>query len=470
MFKKLITISSLLFSFATTAQIGIGVQTPHNSAILDVHSESKGFLIPRMSTSDRTGINGGNYAPGLIIYNTDDKCINFYNGSSWINPCVSGSSGPLPLPDFNTSNCYTPPSAVANDRFGNDVDFSTDGSRLIVGSYWDDSKKGSAYIYHNDGSGWVVEQQIFPPSASNNDLFGTSTQISGDGSTVVVGAIHANTKGEAYVYTRTGTTWTLQATLTPPVSENVREFGITSITPDGNTIVIGAYSGTLASIPGKGFVYKRTGTSWSQTQILNSGTSGADDFGSSVRISADGNVLVIGAQYQSTMGAAYIYTFDSQNQNWVQTQSITASDISADDYYGSSVTLSADGGTIVVGAIGNDNWKGAAYVYTRNGNTWGNEVKLVPADVADDDNFGIYSSISNDGTALIVSAFGDFGLGYAYVYEYDGTDWNVHKKLSEAGYSGSWYGISADIAPNKSKISVGAMLHSSSTGSVCIYE
>lgn len=91
--KKQLLIAISLFGLSTSfAQIGIGTTTPHTSSILDVESVEKGFLPPRMNATQRDAINGGNPAEGLMIYNTDDDCINIYQGSSWVNIC-SGSSG-----------------------------------------------------------------------------------------------------------------------------------------------------------------------------------------------------------------------------------------------------------------------------------------------------------------------------------------------------------------------------------------
>ncbi len=72
--------------------VGIGTTDPHASSILDVESTEKGFLPPRMNTTARDAINGGVFEPGLTIYNTDDNCLQWWNGTDWFDPC-DGSGG-----------------------------------------------------------------------------------------------------------------------------------------------------------------------------------------------------------------------------------------------------------------------------------------------------------------------------------------------------------------------------------------
>ncbi|MGB1296485.1 MAG: RCC1 domain-containing protein [Flavobacteriales bacterium] len=94
---------SILFLFGSvaSAQIGIGTQIPHTSAILDVESTTKGFLPPRLTTSERDAINGGVFTEGLVIYNSDIKCVEFYNNTEWINICGLSTGPNLPEPPAN---------------------------------------------------------------------------------------------------------------------------------------------------------------------------------------------------------------------------------------------------------------------------------------------------------------------------------------------------------------------------------
>lgn len=131
----------VLFNLGVSmAQVGIGTLSPETSSVLDVHSQSKGFLPPRMTKSERDAINGGVFAEGLVVYNTDENCINFYNGTVWISLCnLGGSTTPPDLPenitltggqtayiasvyDKNYSPYITPTAAATTGRLDADGD------------------------------------------------------------------------------------------------------------------------------------------------------------------------------------------------------------------------------------------------------------------------------------------------------------------------------------------------------------
>ena len=85
------TILLLAFAFlglnTANAQVGIGTNDPENTAALDLEATDKGFLPPRMDTDQRDAINNGAIAPGLVIYNTDVNCLQWYDGTDWFDPC-----------------------------------------------------------------------------------------------------------------------------------------------------------------------------------------------------------------------------------------------------------------------------------------------------------------------------------------------------------------------------------------------
>ncbi|MGB0870587.1 MAG: hypothetical protein ACPGSD_13400 [Flavobacteriales bacterium] len=97
----LVCIISCLFQITAFAQVGIGTITPDASAILDVESTTRGFLPPRLTTAERDAINSGVATPGLLIYNKDIKCIEIYNGTTWINFCNSSGSTTTPPPNID---------------------------------------------------------------------------------------------------------------------------------------------------------------------------------------------------------------------------------------------------------------------------------------------------------------------------------------------------------------------------------
>jgi uncharacterized protein (TIGR02145 family) len=121
----------LLVSSGVYGQRGIGTNTPDPAAILELASTSKGFLPPRMSTTERNGINSGVWAEGLIIYNTDTKCLELYNGTDWISLCdgsvVTTPSLTTQVASNNSGGTYT----FLNHNLG--ADTSLDPHTPVVG-------------------------------------------------------------------------------------------------------------------------------------------------------------------------------------------------------------------------------------------------------------------------------------------------------------------------------------------------
>ena len=206
------------------------------------------------------------------------------------------------------------------------------------------------------------------------DNFGKVLAISGD--TAVVGVPGENSStGAAYVFVRTGSTWAFQAKLQPSNLDATDEFGF-SVAISGDTIVVGARSedssttganstsNNSASNAGAAYVFVRNGTSWSQQAYLKASNPGVDDrFGSSVAISDQ--TIVVGAPREdsdaktinggtgnatagSNFGAAYVFV--RNGTSWGQQAYLKASNTNSYDYFGDGVAI--HGGTVVVGASG----------------------------------------------------------------------------------------------------------------------
>ncbi len=120
-----------------------------------------------------------------------------------------------------------------------------------------------------------------------------------------------------------------------------------------------------------------------------------------VKISEDGSTLIYGRFFKE---CALIFT--RQDEWWVFQQKLTASDGTANDYFGASVSISCDGTTALIGAYqaasSGISYTGAAYVFTRSGSTWTQQQKLTASDGDTNDNFGIYVSLSSDSNMVLV--------------------------------------------------------------------
>jgi hypothetical protein len=230
----------------------------------------------------------------------------------------AGATYPLTVDPLLTAEVakLTASDGAAVDQFGNSV--SVSGDTVVVGADWDDvgvnTNQGSAYVFVRSGSTWTQQAKLTASDGAANDYFGYSVSVSGD--TVVVGAywdaVDANVnQGSAYVFVRTGTTWSQQAKLTASDGAANDYFGY-SVSVSGDAVVVGAYWDAVGANVNQGsaYVFVRTGTTWSQQAKLTASDGAAgDQFGISVSVSGD--TVVVGANFDkvaaNNQGSAYVY-------------------------------------------------------------------------------------------------------------------------------------------------------------------
>ena len=261
-----------------------------------------------------------------------------------------------------------PTDGAALDGFGNSVSIS--GDYAIVGAENDQDNgfaSGSAYIFKRTGTTWVQEDKLLPTDGATLDRFGVSVSISGD--YAIVGAIfHGDNgleSGSAYVFKRTGTTWVQEDKLLHTDGAAGDQFGV-SVSIDGDYAVVGAYlNGDNGLESGSAYVFKRTGTTWLQEdKLLPTDAAEGDQFGRSVSISGD--YVVVGAVFHDDNGteSGSAYLFKRSGTSWSQEAILLASDGAAYDEFGLRVSISGD--YAVVGAQNHDDngtESGSAYVY-----------------------------------------------------------------------------------------------------------
>ena len=347
---------------------------------------------------------------------------------------------------------------AANDNFGNYVSISADGTTALVGAQSDDTK-GSVYVFKYDGTSWSQTKLVASDGAAN-DLFGYSVSISADGTIALVGAQSDDDKGtnsgSVYVFKYNGTSWSQQTKLVASDGAANDFFGYSvSISADGTKALVGAY---YDDTKGSVYVFKYDGTSWSQqTKLVASDGAASDWFGYSVSISADGTKALVGAQNDDTKGSVYVFKYDGTS--WSQTK-LVASDGAASDLFGNYVSISADGTIALVGAPTDDDKgtnSGSVYVFKYDGTSWSQQTKLVASDGAAGDYFGRSVSISADGTIALVGAPNDDTKGSVYVFKYDGTSWSQQTKLiASDGAASDSFGHSVSISADGTTALIGA--------------
>jgi FG-GAP repeat len=298
----------------------------------------------------------------------------------------------------------------ALDGFGYAVSLSGDGATLAVGALFESSSAtgvdgdqsdnaadnaGAVYVFRNTAGTWAQEAYLKASNTDVNDGFGWALAVSGDGTTLAVGARSESSSatgidgdeasndaagaGAVYVFTRSDTTWSQQAYVKASNTDSGDAFGTSvSLSGDGATLAVGATGEASAStgidgdqadnsafIAGAVYVFTRTAGAWSQQAYVKaSNTDVLDGFGRSVALSDDGATLAVSAPNESSgatgiggdqsdnsasgSGAAYVFGFASAA--WSQQEYVKASNTGASDSFGNAVSLSGDGATLAVGA------------------------------------------------------------------------------------------------------------------------
>lgn len=290
-----------------------------------------------------------------------------------------------------------------------------------------DIYQGAAYVFVRPVGGWTNMTQTAKLTSSDGrarDGFGQSVAVSGD--TIAVGAPQQPYKsGKAYVFVKPSGGWTNMtqtAELTPSDPSADSLFG-GSIQLDTSTLVVGAAYRNLA------YVFVKPSTGWADmhqnAELTPSDGAAFDLFGLSVAI--HGTTIAVGSPSSTSSGAAYLFVEPPSGwADMTQTAEISTSDGSADDYFGSSVSI--NGTDLVVGAdnetVGSNFQQGAAYLYVKPANGWKDtstfNAKWTAADGAGGYAFGF--SVAASGTTAVVGApFTNLGSdttkpGAAYVF------------------------------------------------------
>ena len=393
------------------------------------------------------------------------------------------SQAPAVMALIATETKLTASDAAAGDRFGGrlSTSLSVSGDALVIGAYLADvvgESSGAAYVFNRDGGIWTEQAKLVPSDAADGDLFGQAVALDGDA--IIVGSFFdddlGSHSGSAYIFRRSGSVWSEEAKLLAGDGAGADQFGF-SVSMSGNVVVVGAPFDDDAGLDsGSAYVYRWNGANWVQEAKLtpNDGAAG-DLFGYSVAV--DGSTAVVGAQSADApevdSGATYVFQWNGSA--WTQEAKLVASEGEADDRFGFSVALSAD--TAVVGAFHEGVRKshtGAAYVFQRVGATWSEEAKLTASDGSRKDFFGIAVSVDGD-LALVGATLGDGSgkdTGAAYVYQRTGTVWSEELKLTASdGAKGDSYGEAVSIDGNVAM--VGSPKDDdagSSSGAVYVYD
>jgi hypothetical protein len=462
---------------------------------------------------------------------------------------VDAQDAPPSPPTVPTTMTYVKASNDAG-HFGV-VALSGDGNTFVVGAPSESSAatgidgdqtdtsmpfSGAAYVFVRSGTTWVQQAYLKAANSTGNTNFGASLGISADGNTLVVGARFENSgaiaSGAAYVFTRSGTTWMQQAFLKAPDADYLDDFGnALRLSSDGQTLVVGARGESSASTvingdqaddsasgAGAAYVFARSGATWSlQAYLKASNTRAAAGFGRSVTMSANGNVVAVGAVAETSgatgvdgnqatanvFGAGAAYVFTRSATTWSQTAYLKASNTRPSSNFGWAIALSGDASTLAIAASqessaatginGNQSDQnagsaGAVYVFTYNGATWAQQAYVKASNTDVGDFFGESIAVSGTGDRLLVGAGGEdsaamgFGgdqqdnslylAGAAYLFGRTGATWSQLQYVkainpqSNASFGSSYDGNNVTMSSNGGVYAIGAVFERSSNHGV----
>lgn len=381
------------------------------------------------------------------------------------------------FPSIQQGNKLVGTGATGAARQGYAVAISGDGNTAIVGGTNDNTNVGAVWIYTKSGTTWSQQgNKLVGTGNVGASTQGISVALSADGNTALVGGRGDNSNaGAVWVFTRTGTTWAQQGTKlvgTGAVGAGQQGFSV-SLSSDGNTALVGGCGDN--SNAGAVWIFTRSGTTWTQqgTKLVGTGATGAAYQGWSVALSSNGTTaLVGGSQDNSQAGASWVFT--RSGTTWTQqgTKLVGTGAVGAGQQ-GISASLSSDGNTAMVCGYG-DNNVGAAWVFTRSGTTWTQQgTKLAGTGTVGAAALGSSVSLSSDGNTAIIGGYNDNSFaGASWVFTRTGSTWTQQgSKLIGTGAVGTVarQGSSVSISADGRTAFIGAFDDNSSAGAAWVY-
>jgi len=294
---------------------------------------------------------------------------------------------------------------------GTSVAISADGNTIAMGGPRDNGVLGAVWVFARNSGVWTQQGGKLVGSGADAAvtgavLQGSAVALSADGNTLLVGGPSNNiagVPGSAWVFTRSGATWNQQGPLlygSGAVAPSYSSYGqgaYVALSADGNTALIsGADDGASAV-----WTFTRANGVWTQEGPKFAGTA-SSPFGP-IGLSADATTALLGTS---------VYTRANANTPWTQQTTLSTPGLSTNARFGSALALSADGNTALIGAPGDGDNFGAAFVFTRSSNTWNQQgPKLsIPFDGTGAHflaSFGTSVALSADGNTAVIGAPGD---------------------------------------------------------------
>jgi hypothetical protein len=310
------------------------------------------------------------------------------------------------------------------------VALSGDGNTAAVGGYEDNSSEGAVWVFTRSNGVWTQQGQKLVGSGGSASSQGYSVALSGDGNTLLEGGYTDNPGpgpvGAAWVFTRSSGVWTQQGPKlsgTGYVGSTVYQGYAVSLSTDGNTALIGGPKDNSSA--GAAWVFTRSNSTWSQVgqKLVGSGATGSVTAqGTSVALSGDGNTAILGGPGDNAgQGGAWVFT--QSGGSWMQQGSeLVGTGSVGSPAQGTSVGLSADGNTALIGGPSDNaanqasEGEGTVWVFSRSSGSWAQQWLTLAGSGSSD--LGASVALSADGyTAIAGDPQNSSGAGAAWVFQ-----------------------------------------------------
>lgn len=366
-FLLLLAVSALFFTSAEA-------QSPPLQ-VITAPSPSPDDFFGGASNTDGTRLITGATGDDAAGTNTGAAYVYVRSGTSWV------------LEDKLEPPSFLPPGSELG------APTSISGNYAFVAARPYQSRTGIVIVYQRNGSDWAFLQAIQPAEAQPDWNFGS--HLRADGDRVVIGSDQRfldSEPGRAYVYVRSGSTWIQEDVLTASDGAAGDQFGFTTDI-EGSSLIIAAQGDDGAR--GAAYVFTRSGSTWSQQAKLTASDREPEDRPRSVAIS--NGWAMMGASMEDSQGlnAGKVYTYERIGTTWVERAALTGSTPGTERRFGTSLAM--DGTRAVIGAPSNG--ANAAYIFDRSGNTWTERARVDNLGLD-----GLGGSTGLSGTTAVVGA------------------------------------------------------------------
>lgn len=357
------------------------------------------------------------------------------------------------------------------DLSGESISLSADGSVLAIGALRNEGNSnypggGHVRVFKNVDGNWSqlgndINGDFF------DELFGSPVRLSADGTVLAAGARFNDgggfNSGQVRIFENINGNWLqigndIDGEAAGDLSHTL---GLSS---DGTVVAIGAQANDgNGQDSGHVRVYKNQNGNWVQIGNDINGESAGDWFGWSVSISADGTVVAAGAQFNDGNGedSGHVRVFTNQNDTWVQVGNAINGENPGD--LSGTVSLSADGSRLAIGARfndGNGENSGHVRVFENTDGEWLQLGNDIDGEAAFDNSGGIEEvKLNADGTIVAIGAINNSGngefAGHARVFKYQDGSW-VQIGDDIDGSEGDSLGDAVSLSADGSVLAVGA--------------